>query len=154
MTSPLLPKDLHIPNLKQQSSSFPNSDTSSFPTVDLELLSLKPTAYTSLKEILPSLSAVQSPTGASTQSIYEIPIRNHLVKQAAWAYLQPMSASPGSANRHSFRRMWGRFSTWYLRNPINACYEFICQRVIPTITRAFDLILGAIRVLINNKRYM
>ncbi|KAF1868116.1 hypothetical protein Lal_00018632 [Lupinus albus] len=39
--------------------------------------------------MLPSTVAVNSPTASS--------IRNHLVKQAPWAYLQPMSASPTSS---------------------------------------------------------
>ncbi|KAF5195201.1 Copii coat assembly protein sec16 protein [Thalictrum thalictroides] len=153
MVSPIVPFDLDIPN-KKQSSSFPstNDDKSSFPTVDFELISLKSLAYTSLRDILPSLSAVQSPTGCNTQSMYEIPIRNHLVKQAAWAYLQPMSASPGSSNRYSFRRMWTRFSTDYVRNPFKACFGFIRRRVLPMITQVFDRFLGAIQIRINTRR--
>lgn len=53
--------------------------------------------YTSLKDILPQtpiqLSGI-SPTHNS--SWHEIPIRNPLVKHAAWAYLQPMSTLPDS----------------------------------------------------------
>ncbi|KAL5710453.1 hypothetical protein ACHQM5_021012 [Ranunculus cassubicifolius] len=149
MDSPLLPTNLHIPN-KLKTSSFHLFDQSSFPTIDLELISLKSSPYTSLKDLLPSLSAIQSPTGGScSQSLYEIPIRNHLVKQAAWAYLQPMSSSPNGSNQYSFRSMWVRFSTEYVKNPVNVFLGFLRRKVIPTITRVFDRILGAIRIRIS-----
>lgn len=85
-------------------SSSTTSSLQSFPPVDFELLSINPLSYTSLKDLLPpsSYPAVQSPTTSSSApgggSGYEISIRNRLVKQAAWAYLQPMSTSPDSSS--------------------------------------------------------
>ncbi|XP_038883302.1 uncharacterized protein LOC120074291 [Benincasa hispida] len=106
--------------------------------INLRLLSFKSSSqsYTSLKDILPSASAaVNSPTAASpANSGYEISIRNRLVKQAAWAYLQPMSASSYSAGPNFFHRFWLRFST---ANPIYGCLGFIRGTIIPAIIRVF-----------------
>lgn len=91
----------------------PQPSPASFPGADFELLTLKSPStdvYTSLKDILPgSPASILSPTpavaiagisGSSTGSGYEISIRNRLVKQAAWAYLQPVvSSSPSSSSR-------------------------------------------------------
>ncbi|KAK1264225.1 hypothetical protein QJS04_geneDACA008579 [Acorus gramineus] len=82
--------------------------SAAMPAEDFEMVSWKPSAYTSLRDLLPySPSSAASPTasaaasaaacgGGAFHSSGEIPIRNRLVKQAAWAYLQPMS-SPDSA---------------------------------------------------------
>ncbi|TYK07441.1 putative COPII coat assembly protein SEC16 [Cucumis melo var. makuwa] len=120
----------------------PNADVSPPPPpspINLALLSFKSSSqsYTSLKDILPSASAaaVNSPTAASpANSPYEISIRNRLVKQAAWAYLQPMSASSYSAGPNFFHRFCLRFSTG---NPIYSCFGFITSSIIPAIIRAF-----------------
>ncbi|KAF8395447.1 hypothetical protein HHK36_019393 [Tetracentron sinense] len=153
--SSVLPTKLHLP-AKPKSSSFPytNGDKPSLSTVDFELLSLRSLSYTSLKDLIPSSPGpgIQSPTGPASQSGYEISIRNRLVKQAAWAYLQPMSASSSSSGGHFFRRMWVKFSGEYIMNPINACLEFINLHVIPAIIRAFDMLLGAIWIGRNKKR--
>ncbi|KAK7396744.1 hypothetical protein VNO78_17902 [Psophocarpus tetragonolobus] len=81
-------------------------------TTSFELVALKSpfsTSYTSLRDVLPSpYAAVNSPT-ASAYSGQEISIRNRLVKQAAWAYLQPMSASPGGASTPHFLRRLSSF---------------------------------------------
>ncbi|KMT06666.1 hypothetical protein BVRB_7g158300 [Beta vulgaris subsp. vulgaris] len=88
----------------------PPPSTPSFPSIDFELKSQSSDIYTSLKDILPwSPSSILSPTPAvaiagisasSAGSGYEISIRNRLVKQAAWAYLQPtLSSSPSSSSR-------------------------------------------------------
>ncbi|CAN0847394.1 hypothetical protein LINGRAHAP2_LOCUS4954 [Linum grandiflorum] len=120
--------------LSLHTSSLPPSNGSQ---LDFELYSFEQdsSAYTSLKDLLPS-SAVNSPTAGSSVcygSAYEICIRNHLVKQAAWAYLQPMSSSPGSDGpTHFLRRLWLR-----LRNPISACFRFVELHLIPGISRAF-----------------
>ncbi|KAG6744980.1 hypothetical protein NC652_036465 [Populus alba x Populus x berolinensis] len=118
--------------------------------LDIALPPLKSSlSYTSIRDLLPS-ATVNSPTSATsnTTSTYEIPIRNRLVKQAAWAYLQPMSSSPDSSGTrtHFLRRFWLRLCT---KNPITACFRFISVHVIPSITNAFDRILRAIRVHFN-----
>ena len=147
-----IPSKLTLPSNAHYSCSFPrpngvgvssstssSSPRSSFPAVDFELISLKSLSYTSLKDLLPSTSVVQSPTaaGAAAGSCHEISIRNHLVKQAAWAYLQPMSASPGSLPG---------FSTECLRNRVCTCLGFINSRIISAIIRAFDRILRMIGI--------
>ncbi|KAF3441592.1 hypothetical protein FNV43_RR15507 [Rhamnella rubrinervis] len=135
------------------SSSFPNQNGAMAPPpppLDFELVSLKSSlAYTSLKDLIPTSPGgfVNSPTAASAaNSGYEISIRNRLVKQAAWAYLQPMSSSPGSSGTHFFHRFWLKLSG---RNPVTACLGFINQHVIPTLFRAFDGILRAFRVWVD-----
>ncbi|KAK2965769.1 hypothetical protein RJ640_014112 [Escallonia rubra] len=118
------------------SSSSSTSSFQSFPSADFELISIRPTSYTSLKDLLPSAAAVQSPTApATSQSGCEITIRNRLVKQAAWAYLQPMSTSPDSAGQGFLHRLWVRIS--------GAGFFRFVDRV---VTRAFDWMLRVIRV--------
>eukprot|EP00262_Sarcandra_glabra_P020724 TRINITY_DN8404_c0_g1_i1.p1 TRINITY_DN8404_c0_g1~~TRINITY_DN8404_c0_g1_i1.p1 ORF type:complete len:170 (+),score=0.66 TRINITY_DN8404_c0_g1_i1:134-643(+) len=148
-----VPTKLDLP-AKPQSSSFPtaNGDNRSFLTVDFELVNLKPMSYTSLKDLMPSSpAAIQSPTAAGAGNWNEISIRNRLVKQAAWAYLQPMAVSPESSNQHFFHRIRNRFSSEF-RNPVNACLGFINFRVIPTIARAFNRLLGAFWIGRSRKR--
>ncbi|KAE9590800.1 hypothetical protein Lal_00022933 [Lupinus albus] len=93
-------------------------------------------SYTSLRDMLPSTTtaaaAINSPTASS--SGYEISIRNHLVKQAAWAYLQPMSASPisSAAAPHFLRRLCHRFS---------AFLTFVNHHLSPALSQVFHRIL-------------
>ncbi|XP_023737286.1 uncharacterized protein LOC111885246 [Lactuca sativa] len=85
------------------------TSSSSSSSVDFELIPIKPTCYTSLRDILPSPTAhVQPPKVAcsAVHSGYEMSIRNHLVKHAAWAYLQPMSTSPESDGTTVLHRLW------------------------------------------------
>ncbi|OAY42971.1 uncharacterized protein LOC110620909 [Manihot esculenta] len=142
-TSVVIPTKLTLPF---HTSSLPPHHTNgngngvvSSPPLDFDL-----SAYTSLKDVLPS-TAINSPTAATPTgaSAFEISIRNRLVKQAAWAYLQPMSSSPDSSSQHFLRRLWLQISTC---NPITSCIRFISLHVIPAITGAFDRILRAIRV--------
>ncbi|KAL6514317.1 hypothetical protein OROMI_002143 [Orobanche minor] len=88
-------------------SSTTTSTYSSFPSDDLELLPVKPTShsYTSLKDLLPSV-AVNSPKSNPALPASHICIRNRLVKQAAWAYLQPMSTHPGPSGDRFLHRLW------------------------------------------------
>lgn len=158
-TSIIVPSKLTLPpNPRHASAIFPTStiyggggstsssttsSLQSFPPVDFELLSIKPLSYTSLKDLLPpsSYPAVQSPTTSSSApgggSGYEISIRNRLVKQAAWAYLQPMSTSPdsssSSAGRQFLHRLWAR---------ISGLLRFFSR----SLTRAFDWVLRAVRI--------
>lgn len=130
------------------SSTSSSSPQSSFRTVDFELISLKSLAYTSLKDILPSTSAAQSPTaaGSASGSCYEISIRNRLVKQAAWAYLQPMSASPGSSGGGFFDRLFPGFSMDCFGYRVSTCLGFINRRVFSAIVRYIDRILRMLGV--------
>ncbi|KAG8374050.1 hypothetical protein BUALT_Bualt11G0090600 [Buddleja alternifolia] len=113
------------------------TSSSSFPSDDLELLSIKSSAshsYTSIKDLLPSV-AVNSPKPNSPHPVHlgsDISIRNRLVKQAAWAYLQPMSTSPDSAAGDFFHR---------LRRRVAAFFGFVRRSVV----RVIDWTLRVIR---------
>ncbi|GKB65027.1 hypothetical protein Tco_0921213 [Tanacetum coccineum] len=90
----------------------PPALSSSFSS-DFEIVSIKPSSYTSLRDILPSpKSVVQSPKTPCyvAHSRYEILIRNRLVKEAAWAYLQPMSTSPEADGSSVLHRLWTQIS--------------------------------------------
>ncbi|KAJ0235252.1 Uncharacterized protein HA466_0268440 [Hirschfeldia incana] len=112
-------------------------ESSTTPTsFNFELISLKPPSYTSLRDIIssPSNSSVNLPSvnGSSSpvlSNVGDISIRNPLVKQAAWSYLQPTALasaedSPGCSQL--FRRVWLHFSAgiqflkrmvdWFLRS--------------------------------------
>ncbi|XXG62574.1 hypothetical protein AAC387_Pa05g0905 [Persea americana] len=142
--SSIIPTTLHLP-----SASAPRSQSLSFPTADFELASLHPpppSSYTSLKDILPTSPGIQSPT--ASQICQEISIRNRLVKQAAWAYLQPMASSPGSSSSgpHQFlRRIWVSFSgagfLGFLRHPF-----------LRAIRTAFTHLLGVLSFGIGRRR--
>ncbi|KAI3747120.1 hypothetical protein L6452_09567 [Arctium lappa] len=136
-----------ISTLRRRNSIGPSStytthdhpSSSSSYSADFELLSLKPASYTSLRDILPYTPAVvQSPKVSSfaARSGYEIPIRNRLVKQAAWAYLRPMSTSPDSGGSTVFHRLWNRFS--------DACLRLVNQ--------IFDCLLRSIQVTTTTSR--
>ncbi|KAF5750568.1 putative COPII coat assembly protein SEC16 [Tripterygium wilfordii] len=139
-----------IPNkLALHTSGLPNGTATPVP-LDLELVSLNSSlSYTSLKDILPSAStAINSPTAtAAASSLYEISIRNRLVKHAAWAYLQPMSSSPDSSAPHFFSRLWLRFSAPH--NLVADFFNFVNCQVIPGIAHAFDSIIRLITVRFN-----
>ena len=124
----------------QSFNTFPNQQNGTVsrpPPLDYEeILSLKcstPQTYTSLKDILPvsaSNAAVSSPTPASASAVssgYEISIRNRLVKQAAWAYLQPMSSSPGSSGPHFLHRLWLSFLSFFKRHVVPAFTHLLHQ---------------------------
>lgn len=87
---------------------------------DIEMISLQPLSYTSLKDLLPASHpapappAIVSPT-THNSSWHEIPIRNPLVKQAALAYLQPMSTPTGVGNKGPFGKLK------------DACCSFFCD---------------------------
>lgn len=102
----------------------PSTTSTATSSSDFELISLKQASYTSLRDILPSgPTTVLSPKVPSfvVHSGYEISIRNRLVKQAAWAYLQPMSSSPDSGGQNVFHRLWARFSDVFLRFVTQIC---------------------------------
>nr|XP_043632679.1 cell wall integrity and stress response component 4-like [Erigeron canadensis] len=122
------PSPLTLDPCSTTSSTPTTTTTSSSSSTDFELVSFKPASYTSLRDILPSTtSAIMSPTPPSfaVHSGYEISIRNRLVKQAAWAYLQPMSTSPDSGGSTIFHRVWIRFSGVLLRFVTHVCDCFL-----------------------------
>lgn len=101
-------------------------------------------SYTSLRDLLPQFSSgsINSPTAASSASCrsgFEISIRNRLVKQAAWAYLQPMSASPGSAGPSFLQQLWLR-----LCSPVSSCLNFIGHHLIPFIAKVLKRIIRSL----------
>jgi len=112
------------PTLSSSSSSFSSrqNQTPKIQLLNLDSLSVKTPSYTSLRDVLPySGAAVNSPAA----NHYNVSIRNRLVKQAAWAYLQPMSTSPsGPSGPHFFRR-----------NPLAACLSFIYHHITRTLQR-------------------
>ncbi|GAB4833274.1 hypothetical protein Ancab_031521 [Ancistrocladus abbreviatus] len=116
--------------------------------VDFELIPLKSPSYISLRDILPSSPSVLSPTATafvatttttSASSTYsssggisflsgcEISIRNRLVKQAAWAYLQPMSSSPSASG--------GRFWRCFSGESLKPFLESVKLWIVDTVTR-------------------
>ncbi|GFZ08910.1 hypothetical protein Acr_20g0007180 [Actinidia rufa] len=133
----VVPENLTVPTNPHRAATFPHGAAAA---VDFEL-TIKPPSYTSLKDLLPPTAAVHSPTAAAPSG-GEISIRNLLVKQAAWAYLQPMSASPDSAGRHLLRRLWAKISGDLRQSPVASFVRFITR----TITRAFDWLVRAVRV--------
>ena len=86
-------------------------------------------SLTSLKDLMPSSPTI-SLAPCTIQSAYQISISNLLVKQAAWAYLQPMPVL-ASSNKHFFPS---------LPPPTRACVVFFT-----IIARALNRVLGAIR---------
>ncbi|KAE8690296.1 hypothetical protein F3Y22_tig00110896pilonHSYRG00010 [Hibiscus syriacus] len=153
ITTPVqIPAKLTIvtPKLLQTATSLPKGSAAPSP-LSLELISLKASfaSYTSLKDILPSPAVdINSPSaaGSATNSGYEISIRNRLVKQAAWAYLQPMSASPDSSGPHFFCRLWLQFSS---HNPISSCLRFFNLKLLPGLTGLVNRIFGSIGTIFN-----
>lgn len=128
-------------------SSSSTTSTSSASSGEFDLISVKPVSYVSLRDLLPS-AAVNSPKPKSPaqnhlQPCSEISIRNRLVKQAAWAYLQPMSIAPDSSTRNFLHRLWDQFTT---ENPLSALVRFFNRHVFGTINRFFDWLLRSIWV--------
>ncbi|XP_010543822.1 PREDICTED: uncharacterized protein LOC104816611 [Tarenaya hassleriana] len=96
---------------------FPIASSSPPSTLDLELTSLKScssfVAYTSLRDLISSPTAsIYSPVANGGGPVGEISIRNRLVKQAAWSYLQPtaIASSPGPYGSQLLQRVWVHFS--------------------------------------------
>lgn len=87
---------------------------------DIEMISFQSATYTSLRDLLPSShppTAITSPSNNSSWN--EIPIRNPLVKQAALAYLQPMSTPPEAGEKGLLGRLRERCGClWWLRDAI------------------------------------
>ncbi|WCJ39926.1 hypothetical protein M5689_020873 [Euphorbia peplus] len=67
-------------------------------------------SYTSLKDILPTSPPTSSSSTLHNSSWHEIPIKNHLVKQAALAYLQPACSLPEVGRRGCFGRLKDTFT--------------------------------------------
>ncbi|KAF3569530.1 hypothetical protein DY000_02019650 [Brassica cretica] len=107
---------------------------------DFDLISIKPpsfVAYTSLRDIIssPSNSSVKLPSinGSSSpvlSTVGDISIRDPLVKQAAWSYLQAtaQTSSEDSAGCQFLRRVWLHFSAGveFLRRVFEWVLHSIC----------------------------
>ncbi|OAY37407.1 hypothetical protein MANES_11G099100v8 [Manihot esculenta] len=94
------------------------------------MIKIQPAAYTSLKDLLPlSPPTIASPTHNS--SWYEIPIKNPLVKQAALAYLQPMSNTPEVGDKGFFERLREIICGEY------GCFGWMNDVVFKCLTEAF-----------------
>ncbi|KAL3536045.1 hypothetical protein ACH5RR_004506 [Cinchona calisaya] len=140
-------------NLHHHHSSS-NSSSSAFKSssVDFDLISIKPISYTSLKDLLPS-TPVNSPKPNNNNNINSCPaqtgsdisIKNRLVQQAAWAYLQPMSTSPDSSAGNFLHRLWSNFQL-FLNNPLSAFRGFFDLHIFRTLRNAFDSLLRSIQI--------
>lgn len=75
---------------------------------DIEMITIQTVSYTSLKDLLPVSPAASIASPTHNSSWHEIPIRNPLVKHAAMAYLQPMSAPPEVGGKGIF----GKITDW------------------------------------------
>ncbi|KAG6430699.1 hypothetical protein SASPL_108771 [Salvia splendens] len=93
-------------------------------SADLELLPLKGAShtYSSLRDLLQPLKA--------TRPGSDICIRNRLVKQAARAYLRPMSDYPSSAGGNFFHRLW---------SGVVALIDLFCTKVVRILDGAFRI---------------
>lgn len=130
------------------SSSSSSTSTSSASSGEFDLISVKPVSYVSLRDLLPTPAAVNSPKPKSAAQNHlhpgsEISIRNRLVKQAAWAYLQPMSTAPDTSTRNILHRLWDQFTT---ENPIAALFRFFNRHAFGSLNRFFDWLLRSICV--------
>ncbi|CAN6805423.1 unnamed protein product [Brassica oleracea] len=117
------------------------------PSFHFELISLKPSSYTSLRDIIssPSNSSVNLPSvnGSSSpvlSTVGDISIRNPLVKQAAWSYLQPtaLTSSEDSPGCSQFlRRVWLHFSAGiqFLKHMFDWILQSIQSICIPQIVK-------------------
>ncbi|MED6134381.1 hypothetical protein PIB30_036531 [Stylosanthes scabra] len=118
-------------------------------------------SYTSLRDMLPfPAAALNSPTSsasaaaASSSGGGSISIRNRLVKQAAWAYLQPMSPSPSGPSGPNFiGRLRLRFESESRRHRLPngdiRCLSFLSDMV-ACFNRVFQQILHAITGQVTN----
>ncbi|KAK2665637.1 hypothetical protein Ddye_004211 [Dipteronia dyeriana] len=105
---------------------------------DLEMLTLRVATYTSLKDLLPPSSSpragMASPP-ALNSSWHEIPIRNQLVKQAALAYLQPMSSPlPDAGGKGVFGKLVDGCSWWGRQCQ---CFSWINDIVVKRLREVF-----------------
>ncbi|XVF00839.1 hypothetical protein REPUB_Repub04eG0036800 [Reevesia pubescens] len=97
--------NLDHPSINSHSPTFLlHNGFSSSQISDIEMITIQSVSYTSLKDLLPtSPLSITSPTHNS--SWHEIPIKNPLVKHAAWAYLQPMSSPPEVGEKVLFGKL-------------------------------------------------
>ncbi|KAL8150251.1 hypothetical protein V2J09_020059 [Rumex salicifolius] len=116
---------------------------------DIELITIQPNSYTSLRDIIAASSAAlggaSSPSTApasptcwkSTRDRDDVPIKNQLVKQAALAYLQPLSSSPSSTEGRSWPQR--------LKGNLNSCFAVDGEGEIGCIGPLDGVVLAAIK---------
>lgn len=104
----------------------------------IELASLKPSSlsYTSLKDLIPYSSSLNSPNAANS-------ISNCVFKQADGAYLEPMSYSPGSSAPHF---------PHHLFTYLSSCLRFINSHIIKPLCRSIHQFLGTILVFLKRQQ--
>ncbi|KAL2506969.1 uncharacterized protein Fot_30616 [Forsythia ovata] len=110
------------------SQSFSREISPSSATIDFDDSSPK---YTSLKEILASSNT------RLTCSCTDISIRNPLVKQAAWFYLQPMPAAMKNSSKKCLVCQIVEKMPQDLKHSVKVFLGFIVEHVIWKITGAF-----------------
>ncbi|KAJ8479074.1 hypothetical protein OPV22_022801 [Ensete ventricosum] len=94
------------------------------------------TVYTSLRDLIDSPSppsGASSPATPGAGGAREIRIRNRLVKQAAYAYLQPTPSAAESdrlcRRRQSLRRVLAVLTCGLGVDPLLSCIDFVCRLV-------------------------
>ncbi|CAL9770621.1 unnamed protein product [Musa acuminata subsp. burmannicoides] len=94
------------------------------------------TGYTSLRDLIdspPPPSGASSPAAPGGGGGREIRIRNRLVKQAAYAYLQPTPSAAESdrlrRRRQSLRRFLAVLTCGLGVDPLLSCIDFVCRLV-------------------------
>ncbi|XP_027177386.1 uncharacterized protein LOC113776433 [Coffea eugenioides] len=146
----VLPINLTTIHHQSSSNSISATPTSSSSTstssslVDFDFISIKPVSYISLRDLLPSTPVNSPKPNSPAQTGSDISIKNRLVKQAAWAYLQPMSTCPDSSARNFLHRLWSHLQL--LKNQLAAFRDFFDLHIFRRLNQAFDWLLRAVRV--------
>lgn len=116
------------------------------PGIEMVAMEESTYTYTSLRDVLPaSLPSLPDATSALlfptmySQIWHDAPIKDPLVKHAAWAYLQPMLTSPPPPRRSApNRRCCGAsFFAALKESGVCGCAAFLIDVVLAAIKQAF-----------------
>ncbi|GMH13516.1 hypothetical protein Nepgr_015357 [Nepenthes gracilis] len=127
-----------------------NSDDGNYPLSlisDFGIVDVQASAYTSLKDIIPpyppSPPAAVTPPWSRKDSLEGIPIKNPLVKQAALAYLQPMSTPTEIEDRSWFVQLKDKCCLLHRGDADRStCFDFLNDIVLSPAVQAFRRIFG------------